>query len=84
MRPEHITLDEKDGAMIEGVADVPELMGSFVHLHMNVAGKDCIIIVPTLDLDASTMTAGATVRFTFAPNAVHVFDPTTERNLEWV
>ena len=84
VRPEHITLDEKDGAMIEGVVDVPELMGSFVHLHMNVAGKDCIIIVPTLDLDASTMTAGATVRFTFAPNAVHVFDPETEKNLEWV
>jgi multiple sugar transport system ATP-binding protein len=82
VRPEHITLDEKDGAMIEGVVDVPELMGSFVHLHMNVAGKDCIIIVPTLDLDASTMTAGATVRFTFAPNAIHVFDPETEKNLE--
>jgi multiple sugar transport system ATP-binding protein len=82
VRPEHITLDEKKGAMIEGVVDVPELMGSFVHLHMNVAGKDCIIIVPTLDLDASTMTAGATVRFTFAPNAIHVFDPETEKNLE--
>ena len=66
------------------MVDVSELMGSSVHLHMTVAGKDCIIIVPTLDRDASTMTAGATVRFTFAPNAVHVFDPTTERNLEWV
>jgi multiple sugar transport system ATP-binding protein len=81
-RPEHISLDEKPGAMIEGVVDVSEMMGSSVHLHIDVDGKDCIIIVPTLDLDTGNLGSGAKVRFTFAPNAVHMFDPETEENLE--
>ena len=84
VRPEHITLEETPGAMIEGEVDVTEMMGSSVHLHINVDGKDCIIIVPRLDLGANGLDAGSTVRFTFAPNAVHVFDPTTEKNLEWL
>ena len=81
-RPEHISLDEKPGAMIEGVVDVSEMMGSSVHLHIDVDGKDCIIIVPTLDLDTGNLGSGAKVRFTFAPNSVHMFDPETEENLE--
>ena len=82
-RPEHITLDETPGAMIEGTVDVSEMMGSAVHLHINVDGKDCIIIVPTLDLDTGDLGSGATVRFTFAPNAIHMFDPETQKNLEF-
>jgi multiple sugar transport system ATP-binding protein len=82
-RPEHITLEETPGRMVEGVVDVSEMMGSSVHLHVNVQGKDCIIIAPRLDLDAGKLSIGSTVRFTFAPNAVHVFDPATEKNLEW-
>ncbi len=83
-RPEHISLDEKPGAMIEGVVDVSEMMGSSVHLHIDAEGKDCIIIVPTLDLDTGNLGSGAKVRFTFAPNAVHMFDPETEENLEFL
>ncbi len=81
-RPEHITLEEKPGAMIKGVVDVTEMMGSSVHLHINAEGKDCIIIVPTLDLDTGDLNRGAKVEFTFAPNAIHMFDPETEKNLE--
>ena len=81
-RPEHITLAEKEGSMIEGVVDVSEMMGSSVHLHINVGGKDCIIIAPRLDLDTGNLAAGSKIRFTLAPNAVHVFDPETEKNLE--
>ena len=83
-RPEHITLDEREGCMIEGIVDVTEMMGSSVHLHVNVTGKDCIIIAPRLDLDDGKLAVGTAVRFTFAPNAVHVFDPNTEKNLEWI
>ncbi len=82
-RPEHITLNETPGAMIEGVVDVSEMMGSAVHLHINVDGKDCIIIVPTLDHDTGSLESDAKVRFTFAPNAIHMFDPETEKNLEF-
>ena len=81
-RPEHITLAEKEGSMIEGVVDVSEMMGSSVHLHINVGGKDCIIIAPRLDLDTGNLAVGSKIRFTLAPNAVHVFDPETEKNLE--
>ena len=82
-RPEHISLEEVPGAMIEGVVDVSEMMGSSVHLHINVDGKDCIIIVPTLDHDTGSLGSEAKVRFTFAPNAVHMFDPETQKNLEF-
>ena len=81
-RPEHITLDEKEGAMLEGTVDVTEMMGSSVHLHITAEGRDCIVIVPTLNMETDDLGAGAKVRFTFAPNAVHVFDPETEKNLE--
>ena len=83
-RPEHITLDQVDGAMLDGVVEVSEMMGSSVHLHLNTNGRDCIIIVPTLDLEEGTeFTIGSTVKFTFAPNAVHLFDPWTGKNLEF-
>ncbi|MBQ6593407.1 MAG: ATP-binding cassette domain-containing protein, partial [Solobacterium sp.] len=82
-RPEHITLNETEGAMIEGTVDVSEMMGSSVHIHLNTGGKDSIIIVPTLDLGDQQLTYGSKVRFTFAPNVVHMFDPDTTENLEY-
>ena len=83
-RPEHISLDHVDGGMIEGIVEVSEMMGSSVHLHLNAMGRDCIIIVPTLDLeDSSKFVNGGNVEFTFAPNAIHVFDPETGKNLEY-
>ncbi len=82
-RPEHITLDNVDGAMMKGVVEVSEMMGSSVHLHMNAMGKDCIIIVPTLDLNDNALGIGSEISFTFAPNAVHIFDPVSGKNLEY-
>ena len=83
-RPEHIMLDETPGAMLDGTIDVTEMMGSSVHLHLNTNGRDCIIIVPTLDLkENASLDIGANVKFTLAPNAVHVFDPWDGKNLEF-
>lgn len=84
VRPEHITLEGEDSAMVTGLVDVSEMMGSSIHLHINADGKDCIIIVPTLDLGEKDLSAGAKVKFTFAPNAIHVFDPESGNNLEYV
>ena len=84
VRPEHITLDQRAGSMVKGVVDVSEMMGSSIHLHINADGKDCIVIVPTLDLGEKDLSAGAEVEFTFAPNAIHVFDPESGKNLEYV
>ena len=83
-RPEHISLDYVEGGMMEGTVEVSEMMGSSVHLHLNTLGRDCIIIVPSLDLkDNTAMDIGAKVKFTFAPNAVHVFNPWDGKNLEF-
>ena len=83
-RPEHITLDNVEGGMLEGEVEVSEMMGSSVHLHLNTYGRDCIIIVPTLDLgDNAAFEIGSKVKFTFAPNTVHLFDPWTGKNLEY-
>ena len=83
-RPEHISLKEVKGAMIEGTVDVSEMMGSSVHLHLNAGGHDSIVIVPTIDLkDDQYPTIGSKVQFTFAPNVVHMFDKQTGENLEY-
>ena len=74
VRPEHISLHEKEGAMIEGTVDVSEMMGSSVHLHINACGKDGIIIVPTLELKNKSYGIGSKVRFTFGDNVIHMFD----------
>ena len=73
VRPEHVSLEEKEGQMIDGVVDVSEMMGSSVHMHITACGKDGIIIVPTLDLGDKTFGFGSPIRFTFAGNAIHVF-----------
>ena len=82
-RPEHITLKEVEGAMMEGSVDVSEMMGSSVHIHLNTGDHDSIIIVPTLDLGNQSLSIGSKVRFTFAPNVVHMFDKETGKNLEY-
>ena len=83
-RPEHITLKETEGAMIEGAVDVSEMMGSSVHIHLNAGGHDSIIIVPTIDLkDDEYPQIGDKICFTFSPNVVHMFDKETGENLEY-
>ena len=84
IRPEHITLDGAEGTVVTGTVDVSEMMGSSIHLHVASEGTDCIIIVPTLDLGERDLSAGTEVGFTFAPNAIHVFDTETGNNLEYV
>ena len=82
-RPENISLKNVDGAMMEGSVDVSEMMGSSVHIHLNAGGHDSIIIVPTLELGGQDLSYGSKVRFTFAPNVVHMFDKATGENLEY-
>ena len=83
VRPEHITLDGKEGEKVKGIVDVSEMMGSSIHLHIDADGTDCIVIVPTLDLGERELHTGTVVEFTFAPNAIHVFDLNDGKNLEF-
>lgn len=85
VRPEHITLHGPQEQMLRGVVDVSEMMGSSIHIHMNVLGRDAIIIVPTLDLKGNhqaQFSYGKTVGFTFAGEVAHVFGKTNGQNLE--
>ena len=85
VRPEHIALMGDGAQMLHGTVDVSEMMGSAVHLHVNVLGKDAIIIVQTMDLQGAVNTdfsMGQDIAFTFGGNVVHVFSKENGRNLE--
>ncbi len=82
LRPEHILLD---GEGVDGKVDVYELMGSSVHLHVSVSGKDIIIVVSTMNMtdeDLKGLSAGKAIKFNFPGNVAHVFSKETNINLE--
>ena len=62
-----------------------EMMGSEIHLHATMNGRDMVIIVPTMDISgdyADTFTIGKEVDFTFSGSACHVFG-SDGKNLEF-
>ncbi len=84
IRPDHIALSDGGSAAIGATVDVTELMGSTIHMHVNISGKDAIIILPTIDLNGEQkrgLVYGAKVNITFGGNVVHLFDKKTEKNL---
>ena len=77
VRPEHIMLCEKGTESIKAAVDVSEMMGSSIHLHANVQGKDVVMVISTVDLPAEHAQGfhyGEEVDFTFAGSVMHVFD----------
>ena len=86
VRPEHIALMGDGDQMLHGTVEVSEMMGSAVHLHMNVLGSTAIAIVQTMDITgqhAPSIYAGSNVAFTFGGNVAHVFCKETGNNLEF-
>lgn len=84
IRPDHITLCEGGAASINATVDVTELMGSTVHMHVNIAGEDAVVILPTIDLSSEQKNGfkyGTKINITFGGNVVHMFGKDTERNL---
>ena len=76
IRPEHIRLASDNEPHVTGTVEVSEMMGSSVHVHLNVCGQDTIIIIPTIDLDKSGKSGrniGDKVDLTFDGNVIHVF-----------
>jgi len=85
VRPEHIALPGDGAQMLHGTVDVSEMMGSAIHLHVSVLGKDAIIIVQTMDIRGTHREGfanGSEVAFTFGGNVAHVFDK-NGKNLEF-
>ena len=85
VRPEHIMLCAPGAAnSIKATVDVSEMMGSSIHLHTNVQGKDVVMVLATVDLPADHNTGfryGEEVNFTFGGNVMHVFDSETGKAL---
>ena len=78
IRPVHIAMADEG---FKGVIEVSEMMGSEVHLHINLNGDDIVAVIPTADLDLDTVAIGKEFTFKFNPKLIHVFDSTTEQNL---
>ena len=59
-------------------------MGSTIHMHVNINGKDAIVILPTIDLaneNKNGFNYGDNIDITFGGNVVHLFSKETEKNL---
>ncbi|MBR2746037.1 MAG: sn-glycerol-3-phosphate ABC transporter ATP-binding protein UgpC [Erysipelotrichaceae bacterium] len=78
VRPEHLTIAEKG---INGQVEVSELMGSSLHLHMTVDGKDVICIVPTEGKKVNY--DGKQLNLAFTGDVAHVFSKEDQHNLEY-
>lgn len=78
IRPVHLEMSDNG---VPARIDVSEMMGSEMHIHMNIDGQDIIGIVPTAGLDFDRFKSGTEVFFTFNPALLHLFDPSTEKNL---
>ena len=75
VRPNHIILSDSTNA-ISARLEVSEMMGSEIHLHTDVDGRDVVIIVPTMDISGShtaLFAPGAQLHFTFGGNVCHLF-----------
>ena len=86
IRPEHLTLtDKNDPAAIPCTIQVNEMMGSELHLHVNTATGDRLIVrIPTVTLSdeqRKDMVYGKTIYVTFEGKVMHFFDPQSEQNL---
>ena len=87
VRPENIELAEAgDKNALSGTVEASEMMGSSVHLHVSVDGKDSIIILQNVEEDGmrpSDIQVGSTLSFTFPGSSMHLFDRESGLNLEY-
>ena len=81
VRPVHIAISDKG---FKGMIGVSEMMGSEVHLHIDLDNDDkddIVAIIPTAKLDLDTVSIGKEITFDFDPALCHIFDAETENNL---
>ena len=86
VRPEHMSLANEAGEnTINGTVQVNEMMGSELHLHINVDDETKLIArTPTVNLsheERAQLKNGHPVHLTFPGKVMYFFDPETEKNL---
>ena len=78
VRPQHVSLQCESGS-VKARMDVFEMMGSEIHLHANMNGRDMVIIVPTMDISgdySDAFTIGKEIDFSFSGSACTCSAPT--------
>ena len=86
VRPEHIMLLENGEHGVHGKVEVSEMMGSAVHLHVDINGRDSIIVALTSGMDGAQYIpseSGTSISFIFGGNVVHLFSKKDGHNLEF-
>ena len=77
IRPQHIMLCNDESAKMTATVDVSEKMGSEVHFHADVDGKEVILVVQTMDIAGhpnEIFDHGAKINLDFGGNVCHLFD----------
>ena len=75
VRPDYL-YPAGDGAGLAAKVDVTEMMGSEVHVHCSVNGKDTVVIVPTVEKNGQRFQppgVGETIRLGFNVELCHLF-----------
>jgi hypothetical protein len=57
------------------------MMGTEVHLHINLNGDDIVAVISTTNLDLDEVAIDKEFTFNFKPELAHYFDSETEENL---
>ena len=78
VRPVHVEMADQG---FTGEIEVSEMMGSEVHLHINMNGDDIVAVIPTANLDLDKVEIGEQFTFSFNPKLLHVFNAETEENV---
>ncbi len=83
VRPEHLKITSEG---IPAELGVREMMGSSVHVHLTAMDREAVAVVSGMDDTGhflSNIPQTGQVYLSFHGNAVHLFDPATQRNLEF-
>ncbi len=83
VRPEHLQLGDVG---IPAELGIHEMMGSSVHVHLSVQDRDAVAVVSGMDDTGHFLRElpdSGQVCLAFHGNAVHLFDPATQQNLEF-
>lgn len=78
IRPSHIQIANNG---IAAEVDVSELMGSEMHLHLKVGDREVVAVVQVTSTNGDSFARHKMLHFSFDSSLIHLFDPTTERNL---
>lgn len=84
IRPEHIVTGTADSGTFVGKVSFSEMMGSSIHLHIAIDGKDVVVIKPLADLaeaQSSLYPGNSEISFVIGGGVCHLFAKSTEKNL---